>query len=125
MTLTGLNQNWQMFSPNPDGIDAYMAANVTMANGKAEYYEFPRMEKLDYFSKYREERYRKFIENARQNMNDWSPICVWLAKRYKDEGPVKIQLCKYSRLIPAPGIPFGPFKRDVLYTYDVASGVGK
>jgi len=125
MTFTGLDQNWQMFSPNPDGTDAYMAANITMADGKSAYFEFPRMEKLDYVTKYREERYRKFIENARSTSFDWPPMCAWLANRYKSQHPVSIQLLKFSRLVPPPGKPFTNFSRTILYTYKVASGAGK
>lgn len=125
MTFTGLDQNWQMFSPNPDGIDAFMAANIVMADGKTVYYEYPRMEKLDYITKYREERYRKFIENARGTSSDWPPMCVWLAKQYKAQRPVSVQLLKFSRPVPPPGQPFGDFSKTILYNYNVASGAGK
>jgi len=125
MTLTGLDQNWQMFSPNPDGIDAYMAANIVMADGKTAYYEYPRMEKLDYMTKYREERYRKFIENARATSYDWPLMCSWIAKRYQSQHPVTVQLLKFQRPVPPPGQPFANFSRTIVYTYKVASGASK
>jgi hypothetical protein len=125
LSFTSLSQSWQMFSPNPDGTDAYMGANIIMKSGKVVYFEYPRMEKLGYITKYREERYRKFIENARSNMYDWQPMCIWLAQRYKDQQPKIIVLSKYSRPVPPPGVDFGPFAHKVVYTYNVSTGDGK
>jgi len=38
ITFTGLEQSWQMFSPNPDGTDAYMAANINTAGRQSLYF---------------------------------------------------------------------------------------
>lgn len=55
----GLWQNYAVFSP-PRKINLDLAAFIQFADGTQEIWEFPRMEKLDLWSRVQNERYRKY-----------------------------------------------------------------
>src|SRR5690349_20480600 len=56
----GLWQSWDMFAPNPNHLNAHLEALITFRDGKQESWVFPRMDKMGYFDRYVNERYRKW-----------------------------------------------------------------
>src|SRR5438552_4145857 len=57
---TGFWQYWDMFSPDPAGVDNWFSAEIVYADGSVKTYEYPRMYDLSIPMKYEKERYRKF-----------------------------------------------------------------
>jgi hypothetical protein len=62
MVWSGLFQSWDMFAPSPKLVNSYLEANIITRDGRIKSWMFPRMEQLGFFLRYREERYRKFVE---------------------------------------------------------------
>ncbi len=59
-----LRQAWNLFSPEVRTTNGHQTAIITFADGSLKFYEFPRMEKLDFFGKLKREKLRKmFIDN--------------------------------------------------------------
>ena len=56
----GLNQHWALFSPTIRNINYHTVAIVTRKNGMKTMWEAPRMDKLDAWSKFQKEKYRKW-----------------------------------------------------------------
>ena len=59
---TGLFQSWDFFAPNPRPVNSYIQAVAVTQDHHMRVFNFPRMEQLSYGKRYREERYRKFVE---------------------------------------------------------------
>jgi len=78
MWVTGCDQNWAMFSPNPANIDVYLQANIFYKDGTHKVWSFPRMHNMGFIQRYQAERYRKMIENAHLDMN--SGVWPYLAQ---------------------------------------------
>ena len=64
MRCIGMNETWNTFSPDPKASEQFMKALVVTVRGKTEVYSFPRMENLSFTERYRQERYRKFVESV-------------------------------------------------------------
>lgn len=116
LLYTGLWQSWDMFSPNPMSINAYLEAELTMANGTKKVWEFPRMEKMGLFDKFRYERYRKWaIDRVRLDAYSgiWPETARYIARLFYDDPagpPREITLVRHWRTIKDPRqlwIPLG------------------
>jgi hypothetical protein len=111
LILTGTMQTWLMFSPNPVVVNTYLGATVHYADGSKRTYTFPRMAKLGTFEKYRQERWRKFIENTQPSTGQayWPYLARYAAivNNYtpKTNPVVSVDLMRYQRFIPQPGNP--------------------
>jgi hypothetical protein len=107
LLFTGFWQYWDMFSPNPAGIDFYGTYTITYMNGSKQEYTFPRMYELPISKKYITERYRKFYERAHTEGDKWEwPIFaqrVALA-HYTDKNnpPVSVALTRHWYTITYP-----------------------
>jgi len=121
MTITGFAQSWSMFSPYPDKLDVTMEARITYADGEKRSWFFPRMARLDYVGRYREERWRKLVEVATHGSTQalW-PAMARYAARVNDfdsqNRPVSVELIEHSRVILPPGDPLPPIKVEPLQT---------
>ncbi len=62
MVWSGLFQTWDMFAPDPKSINSYVRAVVITQDRHIKVWNFPRMEELSFWERYRKERYRKFAE---------------------------------------------------------------
>jgi hypothetical protein len=60
MVWAGLFQTWDMFAPNPEGINSYIKTVVISRDRHMHVWSFPRMEELGFLERYKKERYRKF-----------------------------------------------------------------
>ncbi|MBI4347565.1 MAG: hypothetical protein HY553_11970 [Elusimicrobia bacterium] len=103
----GLWQGWDMFSPNPRTTNIRVGAIVSFADGTSELYDFPQMDRLGFFERYRRERYRKWVnDNLRLDKNPqlWRPAAAWVAGLHADR-PAPVTLVRLIRRwwdIPAP-----------------------
>ena len=78
----GLWQGWNMFAPNPISEDIFLSVIGTFDNGERVEWEVTRMNTMDYFTRYRMERWRKFCnDNMRLDSNKhlWHESAVWFA----------------------------------------------
>jgi hypothetical protein len=106
VVFTGVWQSWSMFSPNPVSTDTYIGAVVHYHDGTTKPYTFPRMSLLGITAKYKQERWRKFIENTSTNsqMSYWPYLARYAAlvnnPAPRTNPPVAVDLYRYSRYIP-------------------------
>ena len=103
----GLWQSWGMFAPNPSRLNLYISAEITYRDGTQRAWSFPRMNKLDLFSRYYEERYRKFEEYAHLDNFDglWPDMATWIARNNNPDPsnpPVRVELIRNWWIVPPP-----------------------
>ncbi len=58
---TGIAQSWSVFSPDVREANYHETALISFQDGLLKLYEFPRMQKLDYWERFRCEKYRKMF----------------------------------------------------------------
>lgn len=104
---TGLWQGWSMFSPNPRRVDIRVGAEIEFADGAKTLYDFPQMDRLGYWERYRKERFRKWANDSLRLDTKkalWKPAAEWVARRY-DANPsrvTRVRLIRRWRDIPPP-----------------------
>jgi hypothetical protein len=108
----GFWQYWNMFSPNPANVDAWLDAEVEFADGTQMVYKYPRMQDLSVFERYFKERYRKFVENVHGDRftYKWPMVAQAIAyASYQGDGnlPVKVTLRRHFKEIK-PLTTFSP-----------------
>lgn len=123
---TGLFQSWDYFAPNPKSTNSYVEAIVITRDRHQLVWTFPAMERLGYFERYREERYRKFTEilPAPNNAGLWPGVARHIAEMFANpaDPPQVVLLINVS----APIAPGGnhPLTPKVFYEYEAALPVG-
>jgi len=120
ITLTSLDQNWGVFSPDPRRISIDMVARVRLADGTEETIRVPRGN--DLYGAYWDYRWWKWAEWMRQDAQSqlWKPAALWFARKAASEGkkPTQVVLVRrwYSLLPPGPGPSRGPWNEYSFYT---------
>lgn len=125
----GLFQSWDMFSPNPKDTNSYIEAIILYEDGSTRTWAFPRMERLSLEQRRYRERYRKYVENLKEDRNAalW-PDAARCVARLNDTGPYQVEmvlLVRYwSHLVPRPDGSFGaaPWYQQVFYAYRISPG---
>ncbi|HEY8743624.1 MAG TPA: hypothetical protein VIU62_11010 [Chloroflexota bacterium] len=108
ISYVGLWQAWDLFAPNPASINLYLSAVVTYRDGSQREWVWPRMEQLDLLTRYREERYRKFVEygNLDAYSGLWPSMAMFAVEqiKYRDpvNPPVRVQLWRHWWFVPPP-----------------------
>ena len=133
----GFGQNYSVFSPNIPRDNTWMAAIVTLSDGTAAFYEFPRMERLGLWQRMVEERYRKWWQD--HLMTDYYSFLLpdtarFIARRFTNAAnpPAKVSIFSFNRPVRdfarADGAGVAPALRDMepagvschlLFAYDV------
>ena len=104
----GLWQSWGMFAPEPSDLNLYLTAVITYRDGSQREWEWPRPEKLDLFTRYRKERYRKFTEYGRMDSYSyiWPSMAQFAAQQAPSRDPanppVRVQLWRHWWFVPRP-----------------------
>jgi hypothetical protein len=120
ITLTSLDQNWGVFSPDPRRISIDIVARVRSADGSEETIRVPRGN--DVYGAYWDYRWWKWAEWIRQDSQGqlWKPAALWFARKAVSEGkrPTQIVLVRrwYDLLPPGPGPSRGPWHEVPFYT---------
>jgi hypothetical protein len=122
----GLFQSWDMFSPSPKTINSYVDAIVLYEGGVTRNWSFPRMEQLSLSDRYFRERYRKFVENLKEDKNSalWPDAARFIA-RLNDAGTgavTRVYLVHHwSEIIPNSSGPYHPqpWQTYMFYRYVV------
>ena len=102
---SGLFQSWDMFSPSPKSINSYVEAIVLYKDGNTRIWAFPRMERLSLTSRYFKERYRKFVENFKEDKFAllWPDAARFIA-RLNNNGPNPVKMVllvrHWSNIVP-------------------------
>lgn len=103
----GIWQNFAVFSPNPRSTNIFLSATVTFADGSAEFFEYPRLERLNMWERVQKERFRKYgLDNV---YNDgerglWPDLARYIARLYYGAGkkPIAVSLQRHWSDIPPP-----------------------
>ncbi len=107
INYAGLWQSWGMFAPEPANLNLYIHALITYRDGTQRAWSFPRMNRLDYFTRYRLERYRKYEEYAHLDSYSflWPDLARWVAAQNPGtpaNPPVLVTLIRTWWEIPPP-----------------------
>ncbi|MBV9760798.1 MAG: hypothetical protein JO340_09560 [Acidobacteriaceae bacterium] len=70
---SGLFQSWNAFAPAPKALNSFVEAVVIYKDGHILNWKFPRTERMSLSQRYVKERYRKFIENLKEDSN----VALW------------------------------------------------
>lgn len=122
LVWSGLFQSWDFFAPNPKPTNSDVEAVIITRDRHQLVWTFPAMERLGYFERYREERYRKFTEALPDPKNSplWPGVARHIADKFQNpaDPPQVVLLISVSGPI-APGTNRAPTPH-VFYEYEVA-----
>jgi len=102
---TSICQSWSVFSPEVRNSNYHETALIYFQDGSVKLYEFPRMEKLDYLTRFRREKFRKMFCDCMP----WSPYTqfqsdfarfVARANTCPSNEPMMVTLVHNWRLMP-------------------------
>jgi hypothetical protein len=121
-TITGLNQTWGVFAPNPRGTSQYVDGRVDFDDGTSATYPIPKRRGLGAYVDYR---WHKFQERLfpDDGAHLWSGYAEYLADRGRDSGrnPVRVTLIRRwaEPLPPGPGPEHGPWHEQPVFVLDL------
>lgn len=116
----GLNQNWNVFAPDPRRESISLEARVTMSDGSHRTWR-PYVGG-DLIGAYRDYRWGKFTENVRLDRNRelWPGLADWVARREASGhlGVRRVVLIRHWRELRPPGAreSEGPTRSYAFYT---------
>lgn len=120
MLWTGLFQSWDFFAPNPKPTNSYVEAIIITQDRHQLVWAFPAMERLGYFARYRDERYRKFTESLPDPKNSglWPGVARHIAEKFANpaDPPQVVLLINVSAAITS-GASSAPTPK-VFYEYE-------
>ena len=123
VSVTGLDQSWSIFSPNPRTRSAYILARVERADGSVALRPMPTGIGP---SSYWEYRWRKYGErlSGPKGRALWRPYAEWVVGQDRSEGgePVRVTLLRRTskNLPPGPRADALPFADEDFYTVPVS-----
>jgi hypothetical protein len=126
ITMTSLDQNWGVFSPDPRRISIDIEARVRYSDGGEETLHVPRGN--DFYGAYWDYRWWKWVENIRQDSQDelWKPAALWFARKAATHGrrPTQVTLVRrwYDLLPPGPGPSRGTWHEFAFYNLRLTPG---
>jgi hypothetical protein len=60
----GIGQSWSLFAPEMRTYNSHMSSIIQFKDGSMKFYEYPRLEKMDFFGQLKREKLRKmFVDN--------------------------------------------------------------
>ena len=103
----GLDQNWRLFSPVIKNINFHTVAVITFEDGYRLNWELPRMKRLDYFQRFRDEKYRKWTIDSLpwpDYKPFWPDFARYVGRKFYNpvNKPVSLTLQLYWIEIPKP-----------------------
>ncbi len=99
----GLDQNWNVFAPDPRQQTLDLEAHVRFADGSTSVWHVPSGGAL--IGSYWDYRWRKWLEYATQDPNAflWTPAASYVGRENVDGQPTQIALVRRSADLPPPG----------------------
>jgi hypothetical protein len=123
---SGLFQAWNAFAPAPKALNSYIEAIVIYHDGRVLTWKFPRMEQLSLFERYYRERYRKFVENLKEDSSValWPDAARYIARLNNKEPsnpPEIVMLIRHwTDIVPGAAAPSSqPPHVQIFYEYKV------
>jgi len=103
----GLDQNWRLFSPVIKDINFHTMAVLTFEDGYRLSWELPRSKRLDYFERFRDEKYRKWCVDSLPwpaYKEFWPDFARYAGRKFYTQSnkPVSLSLQLYWIEIPKP-----------------------
>jgi hypothetical protein len=107
MNLSGLNQGWNLFAPEPQSINAYLVAEIAYRDGQSKTWKFPVPQDFGIFRRYFMARQLKWsADNLRLDDNHalWPDAARYVARlnNQPDNPPVAVTLIRHWSFIPPP-----------------------
>lgn len=104
ISAVGLDQNWEVFAPDPRQMTLDLHAIVEFADGSTARWDVPTGDMV--LGTYRTYRWQKWMESVRADANAhlWEPTARWIAERYDEQGEVvRVTLVRRWYDTPQPG----------------------
>ncbi len=103
----GFDQNWALFSPSIRNINYHTVGVVTFRDGMKQIWEPPRMERLDWISKFTKEKFRKWSVDSLpwpDHKEFWPYVARYIGREVyrSDNPPAEFSLCLLWSQIPPP-----------------------
>ena len=104
---TSIGQGWSVFSPDVREQNYHETALITFQDGLQKLYEFPRMQKLDHWERFRSEKFRKMFYDCmpwpdhQQFLPDFAKFIVE-ANTWPGNSPHTVAFLHHSCLTPQP-----------------------
>jgi len=125
LNLTGLDQNWSIFSPNPRQQTVYVIARVEHADGSVAVHPIPTGIGPSAYWGYRWQKYEESLSDPTGGRALWRPYAEWVVNQDQQEGgrPVRVTLVRRAsdNLPPGPQPDALPFVDREFYTAPVVA----
>ncbi len=125
LNLTGLDQSWSIFSPNPRQQTVYVLARVEHADGSVAVHPIPTGIGLSAYWGYRWQKYEESLSDPVGGRALWRPYAEWVVNQDQQQGgkPVRVTLVRrVSDNLPPGREPDSlPFVDQDLYTASVTA----
>jgi hypothetical protein len=125
--VTGVDQGWDVFSPNPRRDTIALVAQIHYADGSIDTWTIPRGGSL--FGAYWDYRWRKWVELIVEGFvpsDVWKPTAQWIARTQAAPGkkPVEIELVSKISNLASPGVKPTQtgFVSKIFYTLNLENG---
>lgn len=114
--ITGLEQSWKMFSPNPPRRVSEVLA-VVAVNGEKRFWKFEPDRSV--VNSFHWDRWRKLKEQLMSQKSIRREFASWVVRQLTtpDERPERVSIVMFTKTLTAPGTD-GPVKREASLLYD-------
>jgi hypothetical protein len=105
LNLTGLDQTWSIFSPNPRQDSAYVLARIERADGSVAFRPIPTGIGPSEYWGYRWQKYGESLSDPVGGRGLWRPYAEWVVNQDRREGgtPVRVTLVRRASGNLPPG----------------------
>lgn len=115
LMVTGLDQHWGMFAPNPRPSAEFVVARTDNADGTFDLYPLANAAGFSEYWNYRWLKYGEQMWSQQDNVRDRTAFALWVVQQQRQQGrhPVKVTLIRQTTplLPPGPG-PDAGRRRD-------------
>lgn len=125
LNVTGLDQSWSIFSPNPRQKTVYVLARVQHADGSVAFQGIPTGTGPSAYWGYRWQKYEESLSDPVAGRGLWRPYAEWVVDQDQQQGghPVRVTLVRRvsDNLPPGRSPDALPFVDQDFYTAPVAA----
>jgi hypothetical protein len=125
LNLTGLDQSWSIFSPNPRQQTVYVVARVEHSDGSVAVHPIPTGLGPSAYWGYRWQKYEESLSDPTGGRALWRPYAEWVVNQDQQQGgrPVRVTLVRRAsdNLPPGQQLDALPFVDREFYTAPVVA----
>lgn len=118
LNATGLDMDWGVFAPNPQGGTYDMEGRIDYADGSSSVWNFPTRPALWAYSDYRWQKLEEWVR-LDEDQETWRPFAEYLASEARRGGrtPTRVSLVRRwtESLPPGQGPEHGPWHEFTFY----------